>query len=158
MKINDRITIKGQVEVKVFGPDGKLKQHEIGPNGITNDGLEKIVDGLVSGGMTAHNKMGIGFGVGANTAFAVGQTDLQGATKNKTPTSISTTKIDGKNWKITALWDVNNPSPSATVGIEEIGTFWGTAISGEMFSRTVRAIINKAPIDSLEITYTFTIA
>lgn len=152
------IKVRGVIEVRVRGPDGKLKFYDRFENMIMYIGFNNIVNGITGGGIIPLSHLGIGWGAGANTPESPSQTDLQGANKNRTPDAPGcvVTKIDSWNWKLEATWGANNPSPTVTVGIEEIGTFWG-ASGANMFSRAIRPIINKAPADSVEIIYNFSI-
>ena len=56
-------------------------------------------------------------------------------------------------------WPANDPSSTATTAVTEAGIFnHATAGSGDMFARTVFAVVNKAPADTLTITWTITVS
>jgi len=54
-------------------------------------------------------------------------------------------------------WAADDPSTTVTYAITEAGIF-NAASGGDMFARTVFAVVNKAPADALTITWTITVS
>ena len=140
------------------GPDGKVKETKVIENDITDVGFDLIcalmADPAPPGGYgDIVDVLGIGWGAGANTAFNVAQTDLQGASKDRKAASYSHTP-GTKDFALQAIWGTDEPI-AGTVGIEEVGSF-NASSGGVIFSRLVRPILNKLAVDSLEVNYSFT--
>lgn len=153
MRIKDQLRITGRCEMILRGPDGRVKEVAVFENDITDIGFDNVIDILTGLGGSALTYVGIGWGAGANTAFAGTQTDLQGASKDR---KAATPTTGTKTFTLSATWGPNEPI-AGTVGIEEVGSFWG-ASGANMFSRLVRPILNKLAVDSLNLNYVFTIA
>lgn len=151
---NDRIKIVGTCEMILRGPDGRVKSVSIVRNDVTDKGFDKVADLL---GSTANpiTHLGIGWGAGASDAFDPTENDLQGANKDRKSCSYAHTP-GTKTFVFTATWGPGEPI-AGTAGIEEVGTF-DAASGGDMFSRLVRAILNKLNLDTLEVNYNFTMS
>jgi len=53
MKIGAGVKFGGRFLVKCFGPDGRLKWQDVAENLVVNEGLEKILDDVFTGGADA---------------------------------------------------------------------------------------------------------
>jgi len=153
--MNDKIGMVGVFETILRDKDGRVKAHETVRNGITTIGFDQAC-ALLGDAAVKIAYLGVGWGVGADGAFAVGQTDLLGASKNRKGATYTHTP-GTKTFTITASWGVNDPV-AGTADIGEIGTFWG-ASGANMFSRLPRSSrLNKLATDTLEIRWTLTLA
>ena len=149
----DKIRIVGECEMILRGPDGRVKQVMRFKNDITNKGFDKIAD-LLGATESPIAYLGIGWGAGAGDAFDPTENDLQGASKDRKAAAYTHTP-GTKTFKFTSIWGPGEPI-AGTAAIEEVATF--DAVSGgDMFSRLVRAVLNKLNLDSLEVNYNFTI-
>lgn len=154
--MQERPQITGEVTIQLFGPDGKLKDERKKKNTITNAGFDLIC--ALLGNPTRPTQLthiGIGWGTGANTAFAATQTDLQGANKDRNAATYAYTS-GMKTFTLDATWGANDPSTSEAI-IEESGCF-NAASGGTMLNRVVFTGIAKQPADTLKITWTFTLS
>jgi len=151
------ISVKGMCEMILRGPDGRIKQRMVAENDLTNNGFDLIAALMAnptppSGYSAKVSYLGIGWGVGANTAFAAAQTDLQGASKNRKAATYSHTP-GTKIFALQATWGPNEPL-AGPVPIEEVGSF-NAAAAGVMFSRLTRPLLTKLAVDTLEFNYSF---
>lgn len=154
MKESPRIA--AEVIVQVISPDGKLKDERRTTNTITDAGFDLIC--ALLGNPTRPTQLthiGIGWGTGANTAFAATQTDLQGVNKDRNAATYAHTN-GTKTFTLEATWGANDPSTSEAV-IEESGCF-NAASGGTMLNRVVFAGIAKQPADTIKFTWTFTLS
>lgn len=148
--------ITGEVTIRVFGPDGKLKDERKTENAITDAGFDLIC--ALLGNPTRPTQLthiGIGWGTGANTAFAATQTDLQGVNKDRNAATYAHTN-GTKVFSLEATWGANDPSTSEAI-IEESGCF-NAASGGTMLNRVVFTGIAKQPADTVTIRWTFTLS
>ena len=123
--------------------------------GITTAGKVKVAN-LIGLNTTASGVTfgypAIGSGAGASTAFAVGQTDLQGAVKVRQlwSTNSGTQAVTATD----TLTTVTTFTFGTTATVEEVG-FFSAATVGTMLCRTViTGIVCTAPNDTLQVTIT----
>lgn len=157
--------IIGTMEVKLTGEDGKIKQHDVNHNLIVDAGFDLINTLMRTGGAASYpNVLGLVWedpDVGVISLAAV-DLDFQNYTNQsfKSGGSCVITKISDKSWKMVASWIATEPTPGASgwpIPVRGIGAY-SAALANNIFSGVVRAPINKASADILEITYTFTMA
>ena len=152
-----RLKLVGRCEMILRGPNGNIKDRQVIENDLSNNGFDLIAALLANptppAGYSAKlTYLGIGWGVGANTAFNAAQTDLQGASKDRKSATYSHT-LGTKIFYLQSTWGPNEPLAS-TVPIEEVGSF-NASTAGAMFSRLVRPMLNKQAVDTLEVNYSF---
>lgn len=146
--MKDSIAILGIITLRLFGPDGRLKQEQVRHNVFTNYGRSKIVD-LLQGGVAITAPDYIAIGTGTNAAAAT-DTALQ--------TEVA--RAQGTLTQPDAYTDKCVYTFGAGVGtgsITEVGRI-DAASSGNLFGRSVDTAIPKGALDTLEITYNFTYA
>lgn len=103
---------------------------------------------------TANANQGVGFGAGSTTAFAIGQTDLQGATKPRKAVTSSTRA--GSVITSVATW-----AAADAVGTWDEFALFNAAAAGVMLHRGVSAaffVKNGSTTVTLTITLTVTAA
>lgn len=155
--MNEGMKIRGLITITVRdNKNGTIKETAKIENGVTLLGFENINDLLTGLGGSPITHLGIGWGVGSDTAFSNAQTDFQGTDQDRavvTPTKLSNTEIE-----IVHTWIATEPSGAAfPITIHEIGTFLGIA-PNKMLTRAVRpAGIIKDSADELEINYKLTL-
>lgn len=139
--------VTGHVSLRLYGPDGQLKETREVDNLVVNAGLAHIADQLSSSpGGAAMSHMAIGTG---STAAAAGDTALgteidRNALTSRTDSGAVVTYVG--NW---AAGDGTNSA------LREAGIF-NAASNGTMLARAVYANIDKQAADTLEITWTVT--
>jgi hypothetical protein len=151
--LKENLYLDGQLNIKLIGPDGTVKDERNVHNIVVNNGLAYIAGRMV-GTPTAMSHMGVGT---SNTAGAATQTALLGETgtrESATATNVTTT-VTNDTAQYVATFGPNNPAtPQA---LTEAAIFDATT-SGNMLCRTVFAQINKGVEDSLQITWKISLA
>lgn len=143
----DLLTLRGELELELRGPDGEVLERRVVRNLITTVGKNSIVDRLLaSPAIATPTHMAVGTGV---TAAAAGDTTLQ--TENARVAL--TTKTRSTN-VLTLVGDY--AAGVATAALTEAGVLNASSV-GDLFSRAVFAVINKGALDTLKITWTWTI-
>jgi hypothetical protein len=146
--------LKGKLEIKLFGPDGNLKDHRvlkdlrILPNTVTTYG-DKLVANRMSGATLAavsHMAVGTGTGGGATNNSLVTQNDRNALTS----TTQGTTTNDND-----VIYVGDWAAGDATAAITEAGLF-NTASGPGMICYASFSVINKGASDTLQITWTVT--
>lgn len=168
MKVKDGMKVTGTVEGILRGPDGRIKERFKQSNLIVDEGFENIINFLtntVAGiGFNDLTHLGIGWAEPDQTPAgpAAGDVNIPTGGNYKTDRVASVvTKIDTKNCKLVSTWGAAEPASAGAfpVAVRSIGAFWAAgAGDNELFAWILRAVINKASADSLEITYTFTLS
>ena len=144
--IQETIKAKGELNIKLFGPDGKLKSEKTVPNLVVTTGKTFIAARMV-GTPTAMSHMAIGSGTADPV---IGNTTLQTELARVTLTSGTST-----NAVVTYV-----ASFGATVGtgaITEAGIL-NASSGGTLLCRTEFAVVNKGADDSMSITWTITVS
>ncbi len=154
-KIVSRMGFKGVIELKLFGPDGILKDKRVVkdvrvmPNTITTF-CDKVVanrmSGSVTDGVISHIAVGTGSGGGASSNSLVTEEDRNAVTSNTQGSAAADNDI-----VIVGDWAAGD----ATAAITEAGLFNDASNPG-MFAYADFAAINKAAGDTLQITWTLT--
>lgn len=161
-QIGEEVTSRGLVIARLFGPDGGLKQIEIGHNLVTDYGDEHIgeriyddtaliVTGMRLGtGVTAASKAGAGAAI---VAYITGSQEALDAVP------IGVDKGAGLGWRTPHIctWiagDVTNAAIAETVltdetPITDVGGVVGNTVARFVFAAT----IDKQAGDSLEVTW-----
>lgn len=145
--IVDEIEQIDNVHIVLRGPDGKIKQEETIHNLIVTVGKNGIADQLVaSPSINKPSHMGIGTGT---TAAAAGDTALE--------TALDRNALTSKNRSGNVVTMVGDwAAGDGTGAITEAGIFDASS-SGNMYARAVFSVVNKGALDTLSITWTFTI-
>jgi hypothetical protein len=143
----DEFEVVSNVDVVLRGPDGEVKQHEEIHNLIVTVGKNGIADQLV-GSPTISKPSHMAIGTGA-TAAAAGDTALQ----TELDRNALTSKIRSTN-VVTMVgdWAAGDGTGAITeAGILDAGS------SGNLYSRAVFSVVNKGALDTLQITWTYTV-
>jgi hypothetical protein len=152
--IISKFGLKGKLEIKLFGPDGILKDHRILkdirvlPNTVTTYG-DKLVANRLSGATLdapTHMAIGTGTGGGATNNSLVTQLDRNALT--------STTQGTGANDN-DVIYVGDWAAGDGTGAITEAGIFNSAGNPGMMVYASFSAV-NKAAADTLQITWTVT--
>jgi hypothetical protein len=171
---NDTMKLRGSVDIKVFGPDGSLKDDRYIPNLVVQSGKNYIATRMIgTSNATAvattntvtscmtHMAIGTSSTTAANTDTQLSsEVTVAGDIAAYSRAALqSTTQTTGVVTYV-ATFGVNNPQraiSSNTTGITEAGIF-SAAAAGTMLCRTTFNVVNKGNDDTLQITWTITVS
>lgn len=152
--IASRFGLKGRVEIKLWGPDGELKDRRIikdirtFPNTVTTFGDRLVANRLSGATIAAPTHMAVGTGTGGTSAF----NSL--ATENDRNALTSTTQGTGAADN-DVIYVADWAAGDATAAITEAGVFNAASGPGMMVYSSFSAV-NKAAGDTLQINWTVT--
>lgn len=144
--IQETVQATGTLQIKLYGPDGQLKQEQNVPNLVVTTGRGYIAGRMV-GTPTAMSHMAIGSGT---VAPAVGDTAL-GTELGR----VSLTSSVAAAAVVTYIASFG--AGVGTGAVTEAGLF-NAGSAGTMLCRTTYAVVNKGADDSLSITWTITVS
>jgi hypothetical protein len=144
--IQETIKAKGELSIKLFGPDGKLKGEQNVPNLVVTTGKTFIAARMV-GTPTAMSHMAIGSGT---TDPAAGDTALQTELGR-----VSLTSSASAGAVVTYIASFG--AGTGTGAVTEAGIL-NASSSGTLLCRTEFSVINKGADDSMSITWTITVS
>ena len=147
-KAADILVPRENVEITLRGPDGKIKKQGKAKNLIVTTGVQAIVDQLLDApALAVPSHIAVGTGT---TAAAAGDTTLQ--------TELDRNALTSKNRSGAVLTLVGDwAAGEATGDLTEAGIF-NASSSGTLFSRVVFGAYDKEALDTLQITWTWTLA
>jgi hypothetical protein len=142
--------LKGYWWIKLYGPDGELKEAREGKNVVTTNGKEALASllasNLNSGVTNTFRYLGIGTDA---TAESAAQTALLTEVSRHTGT---VSYLSGAIYQVSATFATG----SGTGAIVEYGLFNSNA-AGTMLTRDVESAINKGAADTLTIVHQITV-
>ena len=144
--IQETVKATGALQIKLYGPDGKLKQEQNVKNLVVTSGKGYIAGRMV-GTPTAMSHMAIGSGT---VDPAVGDTTL-GTELGR----VSLTSSAASGAVVTYIASFG--AGTGTGAVTEAGIF-NAGSAGTMLCRTEFAVVNKGADDSLSITWTVTVS
>ena len=144
--IQETVKATGALQIKLYGPDGKLKQEQNVKNLVVTSGKGYIAGRMV-GTPTAMSHMAIGSGT---VDPAVGDTTL-GTELGRV--SLTSSAAVGAVVTYVASFGAG----TGTGAVTEAGIF-NASSGGTMLCRTEFAVVNKGADDSLSITWTVTVS
>jgi hypothetical protein len=144
--IQETIKAKGELNIKLFGPDGKLKGEQNVPNLVVTTGKTFIAARMV-GTPTAMSHMAIGSGT---TDPAVGDTALQTELGR-----VSLTSSASAGAVVTYIASFG--AGTGTGAVTEAGIL-NASSGGTLLCRTEFSVVNKGADDSMSITWTITVS
>lgn len=147
----ETIKMKGEWFIKVYGPEGSLKDSRQGFNVVTTVGKEFLASFLQSavGGAATFTGRYIAIGTGS-TAETAADTALGTETSRSTGTA---SYISGQIYQVTATFGAG----SGTGAIVEYGLL-SSNTAGTLIARDTEAVINKSAADTLVVTCQLTIS
>lgn len=139
------IKLKGSYEIKLFGPDGKLKEHIMQDNMTTDAGMDALMQRGFSTqtGSSALNYIGVG---SDDTAAASGNTALGYALAVDQGAYAHTD--GGHNFSLTKTFAAGVGTGSVYEYVIQNGS-----PTGQVFSRSVESLIVKNAADTLEVVF-----
>jgi hypothetical protein len=144
--IQETIKAKGELSIKLFGPDGKLKGEKIVPNLVVTTGKTFIAARMV-GTPTAMSHMAIGSGT---TDPAVGDTALQTELGRVSLTSSASAGA-------VVTYVASFGAGTGTGAVTEAGIL-NASSGGTLLCRTEFSVVNKGADDSMSVTWTITVS
>ena len=137
----------GTLEIVLRDKDGKVKDQRTVKNLVVDTGLAYIADRMADAAETAMSHMAVGTG---STAAAAGDTTLGTEAGRTSLTSTTQTNED-------VVYIATFSAGTGTGALTEAGLF-NAASAGTMLCRTVFSTVNKGASDSLQITWTVSMA
>lgn len=150
-QMNESLKLTGSVHVRLFGPDGQLKQEHTDHNLVVTVGKTYLAAWLAAATQATEFMTFVGLGTGVtgpvsgDTAL---QTELSGGGYSRSDGTLSSAS---NVWTNTATFNPGN----GTGAITEAGLF-SASTSGSMFARQVFAVYNKAAGDTMVIVWSVT--
>jgi hypothetical protein len=145
----DPLSITGEVDIVLRGPDGRIKERERIHNLVVTAGRAHCADQLADQGEAAMAYMAIGTGTTAPaTTDTALETELD---RNALDSKTQGTGTDANKVTYTCTWAAGD----GTGAITEAGIF-NSASAGTMLSRVTFDVKNKGAGDSLTLTWTLT--
>ena len=124
MRVNDKIAITGHLLIRVFGPDGKLKDERDVPNLVVNTGKQWIAERMDDNPPSGMTHMAIGT---SGTSPVVGNTTLGSESAR---VAVDSSVYSGQKETFTATFGAG----VGTAALQEAGIF-DSASSGVLLSR-----------------------
>jgi hypothetical protein len=149
--INENLKLSGQLNIVLKDKNGNVKVDRTETNLVVQKGLEFIIDRMTGTSKAVMSHMALG---SSSTAEAAGQTDLVsilGARETLDSTSIPTAT------KHKVVFVSTFEAGDATGAVKEAGIF-NALTSGDMLSRVVFDVVNKAADDTMTVTWTITLS
>lgn len=144
--IQETIKAKGELQIKLFGPDGKLKSEKTVPNLVVTTGKTFIAARMV-GTPTAMSHMAIGSGT---TNPVVGDTALETELGRVALTSSASAGA-------VVTYVASFGAGTGTGAVTEAGIL-NASSGGTLLCRTEFAVVNKGADDSMSVTWTITVS
>jgi hypothetical protein len=177
MLTDEFLKLRGSVDIKVWGPDGSLKEDRFIPNLVVQAGKNYIATRMIgtsnatavaTTNSTTSCMTHMALGTSTTTA-AVGDSTLSsevtvaGDIAAYTRAAIASTTQSTGVVTYVAVFGTNNPqrtNTSNTTAITEAGIFNSStaALGGTMLCRTTFAAVNKGNDDTLQITWSITVS
>lgn len=146
----DGITMKGQLNIKLFDEAGNIKEDRIHQNLVVTAGKYVIADRMKgTPAKAAMSHMSVGT---SSTAAAVGDSTL-GAEIASSRVALSSTAVSNNVITYTASFGAG----VGTGAVVESGIF-NAASAGDMLCRTTFSVVNKGANDTMTVTWTVTIS
>lgn len=143
--------LKGKWLIRLYGPDGVLKDERSGENVVTTNGKDFLASFLKSAAAAASTFTCKYIAIGTDaTAEAVGNTALGAEAARHTGT---VSYVSSAIYQVTATFAAG----LGTGAIAEYGLL-SSATAGTLLTRDTEAVINKGASDTLTVVHQITIA
>ena len=145
--INDTLKLRGDVSIKLYDKNGKIKDQREITNLVVNSGLAFICSRMAGTSPAVMTHMGVGSGT---TSAAAGQTALVSQLGSRE--ALDSTNASAN----TIVFVCSLEAGDGTGAVTESGIF-NAASSGTMLARVVFPVVNKQADDTMSITHTITL-
>ena len=142
--IVDDLKLTGHLTVNLIAEDGAIKETQSIPNLVVTTGKVFVASRMAGTSASVMSHMAIGT---SNTAAAAGDTTLGSEVAR---VALTSTTASSNDVTYVATFPANTPSSAA--GVVEAAIL-NASSNGTMLCRTVFSVINKAPTDSLSISW-----
>lgn len=149
--LDEKLGVAGKLEIVLTGPDGEVKDTRTLKNLVVNTGLAFIASRMTGAATSVMSHMALGSGT---TAAGAAQTDLVSILGSRVVNDSAV--VGGTNNEQITYTCTFGPG-SGTGAVTEAGVFNALTL-GTMLCRTVFAVVNKGVGDTLQITWTVTLA
>lgn len=149
--INENLKLSGQLNIVLKDKNGNVKEERTETNLVVQKGLEFIASRMTGTSKAVMSHMALG---SSNTTEAASQTDL-GSILGSREALDSTTIPTATKHKV--VYVASFEAGDATGAVKEAGIF-NAATSGDMLSRVVFDVVNKAADDTMTVTWTITLS
>lgn len=163
--MNNNVSIKGYIDVKVWDQEGKLKAHSLGKNLVTTEGDQYLVDRLSDTGLGTMSCMALGT---TATAPAKAQTWVQGPFTANGGATVNSGGLDSgypqtnsgtpANLQYKSTWGTGYGTNSNIVEVvlsNASPTTGGSEPTGQILSRGTFSGVNKGTGDTMAVTWDF---
>lgn len=147
--MEDKLSIKGEVHIKLTDSNGNIKDERVFPNLVTTAGKGFITSRMASASAAVMGWIEVGT---SSTTPAVGDTALGSASFRKAVTVSGGTPSGNTLTFATTL-----SAGEGTATLQEAGIFNQVTTGGTMLARTTFSPIVKAAGDTLAITWVITV-
>jgi len=145
--INDTLKLRGDVSIKLYDKNGKIKDQREITNLVVNSGLAFICSRMAGTSPAVMTHMGVGSGT---TSAAAGQTALVSQLGSRE--ALDSTNASAN----TIVFVCSLEAGDGTGAVSESGIF-NAASSGTMLARVTFPVVNKQADDTMSITHTITL-
>ena len=145
--INDTLKLRGDVSIKLYDKNGKIKDQREITNLVVNSGLAFICSRMAGTSPAVMTHMGVGSGT---TSAAAGQTALVSQLGSRE--ALDSTNASAN----TIVFVCSLEAGDGTGAVSESGIF-NAASSGTMLARVVFPVVNKQADDTMSITHSITL-
>lgn len=140
----ENIKSKGELNIVLTGPDGKVRESHQFKNLVVTTGLAFIISRMAAATANPMSHMEVGTG---GTAAAAADTAL-GAAIASSRTALTSSTVSGN----TITYSASFGTGVGTGAITEAGIF-NASSAGTMLCRTVFPVVNKQSTDTMTITW-----
>lgn len=177
MLTDEFLKLRGSVDIKVWGPDGNLKEDRFIPNLVVQAGKNYIATRMIgtsnatavaTTNSTTSCMTHMALGTSTTTALVSdtalsSEVTVAGDIAAYTRATVASTTQSTGVVTYVAVFGTNNPqrtNTSNTTAITEAGIFNSSsaALGGTMLCRTTFAAVNKGNDDTLQITWSITVS
>ena len=149
--MSDGLELSGRYYIRLYGPDGNMKQEVTGKNVVCTNGKEFLASFLKSAALAASTFTMKYLAIGTDsTAEAAANTTLGTEVSRHTGT---VSYVSNQIYQVTATFATG----SGTGSITEYGLF-SSSTGGTMLSRDTESVITKGANDTLTVVYQLTIS
>lgn len=154
-KLNEQVKLSGSVNVRLIGPDGKVKQEHTDHNLVVTVGKTYLTTFMTPGNHNTGTEFAQFVGLGTNSSGPTNGDTTLGAELSGGGYSRATGTITNASnvWTNTSTFAPGN----GTGAITEAGLFSASTV-GTMFARQVFSVYNKAAGDTLIVVWNVTFA
>jgi hypothetical protein len=145
--VEDTIKATGEVQIKLYNPDGSVKSEQTIPNLVVTLGKNFIASRMVGTSPAVMSHMAVGAGTTAANAADTALGSQLGIV----------TLSSGTATGAVATYVASFPAGTGTGAVTEAGVF-NASTSGTLLCRTVFSVVNKGSLDAMTITWAITIS